>query len=222
MKRAIVLAGSRGIGKGIADSLESMNHKSNQPVVEVIRTSTNELDTSNLASVEAFIDKNPYADILVLNTGGPPSQKFVDITKDDCDKYHNQLFYSFIKILQEVKINDGGYIFLISSYNIKEPDGKLMLSNAYRIAFTSVLKCLSKELAKRNITTVNIAPGPIDTDRIRGLVTDIKALEERLPLGRLGKPKEIGDFVKSIVENEIKYLTGVTINFDGGRSNSLY
>ena len=214
MKKAIVLAGSRGIGKGIADSLEELD-------LDVYRTSTKELDTSNITSVDKFINDYVYTDILVLNTGGPPSQKFEDITKEDCDKYHNQLFYSFFKILQDIHINDGGYIFLISSYNVKEPDGKLLLSNAYRIAFISVLKCLSKDLAKRNITTINIAPGPMDTDRIRGLCKDIPALEKRLPMGRLGTVQEIGNFVKAIVENNIKYLTGVTINFDGGKSNFI-
>ena len=149
MKKAIVLAGSRGIGKGIANSLETLD-------INVIKTSTKELDTSNLDSVDKFISNNPSTDILVLNTGGPPSQKFEDITKEDCDKYHNQLFYSFLKIIQKIKVNKGGYIFLVSSYNIKEPDGKLLLSNAYRIAFVSVLKCLSKELAKQNITTIHI------------------------------------------------------------------
>ena len=215
MKKAIVLAGSRGIGAGIADSLEELD-------LNVVRTSTSDLDTSDISQVEDFIDREVSTDILVLNTGGPPAQKFEDITKEDCDKYHNQLFYSFFNILQKLKINDGGYIFLISSFNIKEPSGKLLLSNAYRTAFTSVLKCLSKELAKRNITTINIAPGPIDTDRIRGLVSNISELEKKLPMGRLGKPKEIGDFIKSIVDNNIKYLTGVTINFDGGKSNSLF
>tara|TARA_R110002012_G_C11648931_1_gene611253 strand:- start:287 stop:934 length:648 start_codon:yes stop_codon:yes gene_type:complete len=215
MKKAIVLAGSRGIGKGIADSLEQLD-------LNVIRTSSKDLDTSNLNDVDNFIKNNSYVDVLVLNTGGPPSQEFKDITEEDCIKYHNQLFYSFFKILQRLYINDGGYIFLVSSFNVKEPNGKLLLSNAYRTAFISVLKCLSKEFAKRNITTINVAPGPIDTDRLRGLVDDMNALSNELPLKRVGNVEEIGTFVKSIIENNIKYLNGVTINFDGGHSNYLF
>ena len=65
MKNAIVLAGSRGIGKGIADSLETLD-------LNVVRTSTTELDTSDISSVDKFIKNNSTTDILVLNTGGPP------------------------------------------------------------------------------------------------------------------------------------------------------
>lgn len=216
MRKALVLAGSRGIGKGIVDRLSLIDD------MEIVYTSSDQLDTSNIDSVDRFISKHPSTDIIVLNTGGPLAQDFHDITEDDCKKYHNQLFYSFLRILQNIKINDGGYIFLISSFNIKEPNEKLMLSNAYRVAFTSVLKCLSKSLAKRNVTTINIAPGPIHTDRITNLVSDLDQFASKLPMGRLGDTSEIGNFVKSIVENNIKYLTGVTINFDGGHSNSLF
>jgi len=43
-----------------------------------------------------------------------------------------------------------------------------------------------------------------------------------LPMKRLGKPEEIGNFVKAIIENDIKYLSGVTINFDGANSNHIF
>ena len=81
---------------------------------------------------------------------------------------------------------------------------------------------MSKEYAQKNISCVNIAPGPINTDRVQELIEDVKEFEKTLPMKRLGEPKEIGDFVKSIVENNIKYLSGVTINFDGANSNYIF
>ncbi len=214
-KKALVLAGSSGIGEAIAKSLKNIS-------VEVHTTSSKELDTSNLDQVKKFIDKQNNTDILVLNTGGPPAKKFFDITEDDWDKYHKQLFLSFAIILQRLKINKDGYIFLISSYNIKEPDSKLILSNSYRVAFTSVLKSLSLHFADDNISCINIAPGPIKTRRLKNLVSDMKAFEEKLPMKRAGKAEEIGDFVSSIINNNIKYLTGVTINFDGAKSKYIF
>jgi len=215
MTKAIVLGGSRGIGKAISDSLKSIN-------LDVIATSKNDLDTSNLDSVLGFIERNKETDILVLNTGGPEPKEFLSITEDDWKYYHNQLFLGFCLLLQKLKINDNGYIFLISSNVIKEPTPKLIISSAYRSAFSSVFKILSKEFANRQISCINIAPGPINTDRTKELIDDIENFAKTLPMKRLGKPQEIGDFVKSIVENNIKYLSGAVINFDGANSNFIY
>ena len=212
MKKAIVIGGSRGIGKTIADSLRSINYN-------VISTSKNDLDTSDLQSVKIFIKSQKETDVLVLNTGGPPSKDFFQITEQDWFTYHNQLFLGFCLLLQKIKVNDGGFIFLITSYLIKEPDPKLILSSSYRLAFTSVFKTISKTFAARNITCINIAPGPIKTSRLSKLVENMDEFESSLPMKRAGDPREIGDFVKSIVENKIKYLNGVVINFDGGISN---
>ena len=215
MKTAIVLGGSRGIGKAIAESLKSID-------CDVVATSKNDLDTSNLESVSSFAEKYKQTDILVLNTGGPEPKEFFSITEDDWNHYHNQLFLGFCSLLQKIKINDNGYIFLMSSNVIKEPNAKLIISSAYRSAFSSVFKILSKEFAKRQISCIKIAPGTIHTDRTKELIDDVDAFAETLPMKRLGKPQEIGDFVKSIVEHDIKYLSGAVINFDGANSNFVF
>ena len=215
MKKAIVLGASRGIGKSISDSLKKLD-------LDVVSLSSNNIDTSNLDSVNRFADENNSADILVLNTGGPPIIEFEKISKEDWEKYHNQLFVGFCTLLQKIKINDGGYVFAITSNVIKEPNSKLIISSAYRAAFSSVFKILSKEFAKRDVSLINIAPGPINTDRTKELVENVEEYANSLPMKRLGKPEEIGNFVSSIVEKDIKYLSGVVINFDGSNSNFIF
>ena len=215
MTKAIVLGGSRGIGKAISDALKTIE-------IDVFAASKKDVDTSDLKSVKKFLEKNTQTDILVLNTGGPVPKPFITITEEDWNLYHNQLFLGFVTILQNIKINDDGYIFLISSNVIKEPNAKLIISSAYRAAFAEVFKVLSKEYAEKNISCVNIAPGPINTDRTKELIENVEEFKKTLPMKRLGEPEEIGNFVKSIVENKIKYLSGVTINFDGANSNYIF
>ena len=215
MTRAIVLGGSRGIGKAISDSLKLIG-------IDVFAASKKDIDTSNLESVNKFLEEHNETDILILNTGGPEPKPFSTITKEDWNKYHNQLFVGFCTILQNIKINDYGYIFLISSNVIKEPNSKLIISSAYRAAFSEVFKVLSKEYAGKNISCINIAPGPINTDRTQELIENVKEFEKTLPMKKLGEPEEIGNFVKGIIENKIKYLSGVTINFDGANSNYIF
>ena len=215
MKKAIILGGSRGIGKAISDSLKKLD-------LEVLSASSTDIDTSDLESVNKFAEKNDVTDILVLNTGGPPIIEFGKITNEDWNKYHNQLFVGFCILLQKIKVNDGGYIFAITSNVIKEPNAKLIISSAYRAAFSSVFKILSKDFASRNISMINIAPGPINTDRTKELVDNVGEYADSLPMQRLGEPEEIGNFVSSIVEKEIKYLSGAVINFDGSNSNFIF
>jgi len=215
LKNGIVLGGSRGIGKAISESLKSIG-------IDVFAASKNDIDTSDLNSVRKFLETHNQTDVLVLNTGGPAPKQFSTITEDDWKLYHNQLFLGFCTILQNIKVNDGGYIFLISSNVIKEPNPKLIISSAYRAAFSEVFKILSKEYAGKNISCINIAPGPINTDRTKELIENVEEFKKSLPMKRLGEPEEIGNFVKAIIENKIKYLSGVVINFDGANSNYIF
>ena len=214
-KKALVLAGSRGIGKAIANALEE------NALLDVDALSSKELDTSDLDACMKLCNHYKSVDVLVLNTGGPPAKNFTDISLNDWNKYHNQLFLGFALILQNIRINDGGFVFLISSYNIKEPDVKLVLSNTYRIASASLLKSLAPSFAEREVSCLNIAPGPMDTDRFNELNSDPIAVGKSFPMKRVGRPKEIGDFVAAIVSKDISYLSGVTINFDGAISKGV-
>ena len=89
MTKAIVLGGSRGIGKAISDSLKTIQ-------IDVFAASKKDIDTSDLNSVKKFLEKNMQTDILILNTGGPVPIPFSTITEDDWNLYHNQLFLGFV------------------------------------------------------------------------------------------------------------------------------
>ena len=86
---------------------------------------------------------------------------------------------------------------MISSNIIKEPNPKLIISSAYRAAFSEVFKVLSKEYAQNNISCINIAPGPINTDRTQDLI---------------GNVKEFAQLAEHIVNNS--YINGETIRLD--------
>jgi len=216
-KKAIILGGSKGIGRAIAKSINSLCN-------EVIACSRKEIDTSNLLSVNNFIKKHKSTDVLLLNSGGPPAIDFKNIEKKQWDKYHNQLFYSFCLILQKLKINNGGYIFYISSLTIKQPSAQLIISTAYRSAFSSVIKSLSHEFLKKNISIINIAPGSFLTPRTLELVgkKNIKKIEKTLPTKKIADPVEIGKFVEYILANKITQLSGNTIFFDGSQSKHIF
>jgi len=213
-RHAIVLGSSRGVGEAIARGLREAG-------IVAPTFSRGDIDTSSPESVESFARRHPSTDVLVLNTGGPPKMDFHEINATDFEKFHQQLFLGFATLLQRITVRDGGYIFLVSSHLIAEPSEKMILSASYRVASWAMIKALSKSLAHRQISTINLALGPILTDRLIKLNPDLEKLQSSLPLKRAGSPDEVGKFVRSIVENDIKYLTGVSVTFDGGLSNHL-
>lgn len=215
-KKGVIIAGSKGIGKAIYESVKDIKN------FQIKHLNSNQLDTSKMDDVKKFVKKNKNLDFLVLNTGGPPAKDFYKISENDFIKSHIQLFYSFTYILQKIKFNRNSHIFLISSSILKEPPPSMILSCSYRTAFLSLFKTFSKINASKGLTCISIAPGAIKTNRIVNLVKDVDAFAETLPMKKLGDPKEIGKFVKFVVEKKITYLNGSHIHFDGGSSNFLF
>lgn len=214
-KKAIVFGGSRGIGKAIAEELQKLG-------LEVIALSNKDLDTADVAAMKKFAQKRQNVDVLVINTGGPSKKDFAEISVEEWEKFHKQLFLGFAVLLQNLKINDGGFIFAVTSAHIKAPHLQLILSNVYRVALTSLLKTLSQLLASRQVSVINVAPDTIATDRLKALVGDTAEFSQSLSMKRLGQPEEIGRFVRAIIENDIKYLSGVTVNFDGDGGKFIF
>ena len=216
--KAIIMGGTSGIGKSIADQLKNICD-------ELIVAGSKEVDTTSIVSVKEFIKKNKKTNILVLNTGGPKDLKFNEINDTDWTENFNRLFLSFSKIIKEIEVQNDGYIFLISSYIIKQPGEELIISSSLRAGFTNLFKSLSIIYAKSKISFINIAPGPIKTKRLERLLKaeniSIENFAKNLPTSQVPAPAEIGLFVQFVIENNIKSFNGVTIPFDSGLLKSI-
>ena len=193
--KAIILGATSGIGKSIAQNLKGTCKK-------VISLGSKDVNTSSLKSVQNFCKKYYGPDVLVLNTGGPPDLNFNKINNELWIENFNKLFLSFSNIIKDVGIKKNGYVFLISSYIIKQPSD-----------------------AKKNIKFINIAPGPIKTQRLINLIKKdgltLKKFEKQIPGKKIPEASEIGKFVKFVVNNKIISLNGNTITFDSNLIKGL-
>lgn len=209
--KAIVLGGTAGIGKSIAENLEKICD-------DVLKLGSKDLDTRSIESVDKFCEIHKNPNILVLNTGGPLDVEFSKIDDATWHESFNRLFLSFSKLIKEIDVKNDGYIFLISSYIIKQPSEELIISSSIRAGFNSLFKSLSYIYAKKNIKFINIAPGPIKTKRLENLLKkekiSLEKFEKEILKSKIPEPSEIGKFVKFVVENKIISLNGTTITFD--------
>ncbi|MEM7008446.1 MAG: SDR family oxidoreductase [Thermodesulfobacteriota bacterium] len=187
--------------------------------------------------VNETINKYSRVDILVNNAGGPPTGEFLDFSLEAWQKAVELNLYSAITFSKEViphmQKNKWGRIINITSYAVKQPVDGLMLSNTVRAGIVGLAKTLSNEFASDNILVNNICPGRIHTDRIIFLANDraqklgkdidqvIEEMGEDVPVGRIGKPEELAALAVFLASEKASYITGTTIQVDGGLTKSL-
>ena len=153
-------------------------------------------------------------------------------TDEDWSAAFNLSFMSTMRMTREavphMRKVGGGRVINITSYSVKEPIAGLVLSNAIRSSVVGMAKTLSRELGRDNILINNVCPGRIDTERAQKLN---KARAERLkkpieevnremaaevPLGRYGTAEETADLIVFLASGRASYITGTTIQIDGG------
>jgi 3-oxoacyl-[acyl-carrier protein] reductase len=243
-RTALVMAASRGIGKGIAGALAregaqvAISSRSEDALgaaageiggqVRTFVADTDDLDRLRRLPGEVAEELGPI-EILVANTGGPPGGGALDNSLEDWDQAFRSLVLAPRVLIGEVlpgmRERRWGRIVNVSSSSIREPIGGLTLSNANRLAALGLLETLAEEVAGDGITVNTVATGMFATDRLADRHGSLEAAEaaarERIPAGRLGQPEEYGDLVAFLCSERAAYLTGAVIPLDGGLLRSV-
>lgn len=189
-------------------------------------------------AVRTAVERWGTVDIAVSNVYGPPSQgkPFEEVTEEEWFQAYQQqvmhVVYVTAAVLPYMKKNRWGRLINISSTSAKEPPREAMLitGTTVRPAVIGLQKSLSYELAEYGITVNNVIPGSVDTDRLRRekqTLTDYRgkisiAQLDNIPMKRLGRPDEIGSVIVLLASERSSYVTGVTVQVDGGRIKSLF
>lgn len=176
-------------------------------------------------------------DLLFTNSGGPPAGPAVSFDDAAWQGASELLVFSVIRMVRAVVPSmverGGGAILVSTSASVKEPIPNLGLSTVMRASVSALSKTLALELASKNIRVNQIIPGRIDTDRVReldeinarnaGISTDQQKTRAAasIPLGRYGAIDEYGRAAAFLLSDAARYITGATLQVDGGQIHSV-
>jgi len=253
---AIVTGSSQGIGKAIASglaqegarvSISARNEKQLNETAKEIRLATGaELfvvptDLTREDDIRRLVARTAEAfgriDILVNNTGGPPSAAFLETSEDHWRNAVDLLLVSVVtaslEVVPHMQEHIWGRIINMTSFAAKQPAERLVLSNTLRAGILGLSKTLANELAQYGILVNAVCPGWTMTKRVEELAKTqakssgktpeemIKGWESQIPLRRLAQPYEIADLVVFLASERASYITGAVIQVDGGHTKGL-
>jgi 3-oxoacyl-[acyl-carrier protein] reductase len=231
---ALVTIGARG-AQALEKTAQEIRQATRSRVLAVPTDVTKAEDVE--AIVTATVREFGRIDILVNNAGGPPAGKFESFGDAQWQAAFELDLLSTVRIvrlvLPHMRKTGSGRIITIVSTSVKQPIDGLLLSNAIRSGVVGLAKTLSVELAPDNITVNNVCPGRFLTDRLRQVYINervqqgaseeavLKEMAQDVPMGRVGKPEELGALVAFLASQQAAYITGTTIQVDGGLVRSL-
>ena len=256
-KTALVTASSRGLGKAIALQLsrEGANvaicareretlFRAKKEIEEraggQIFAQTADVTVNDQVKklIKHVIDKFSTLDILVCNSGGPPSGMADDFGVDDYREGLELNLLSTVNLCYQavphMKKQNWGRIVNLTSVSAKQPIESLILSNTARAGVLGFSKSLSSQLAPFGITVNSVCPGYTRTERVEELAKSFEEagkgsvqefyrnIEKIIPMGRLGRPYELAAAVVFLCSEAASYITGVALQVDGGFIKSIF
>lgn len=237
----IVTGGSRGLGRAAADALvaEGARVVVSARDADAVQRAADELGDAAIGVAADNADANaPHRlieaaresfgriDGALISVGGPPGGATADMTDDQWRSAFESVFLGAVRLANEVAaaVGEGGSIAFILSSSVRVPLPGLSISNGLRPGLAGVAKTMANELGPRGVRINSLIPGSIATDRLRDIAAmkgqdydEVRrATEARIPLRRYGEPEEMGRVAAFVLSPAASYITGSTINVDGG------
>jgi 3-oxoacyl-[acyl-carrier protein] reductase len=240
---ALVTGASAGIGRGIAAELaaegarvavSSRSRERIEAAAADIGATAFVFDSADLDAVPALLGDVAQAlgpiDILVCNTGGPPSDPNpLAFRREQWEQAYRTLVLAPMALVEGalpgMRERGFGRVVNVVSTSVREPIGDLMLSNAHRASMITAFKTLARAVAGDGVTLNSVLPGRIATQRIfeRGASPEAAEADaaRQVPAGRLGTVEEMGAAAAFLCSARAGYITGETLTVDGGLTRSV-
>lgn len=250
-KRALVAGASRGLGYAAARGLAlegarvAINSRDAQSINSAAQKLAEETGADILPLPGDVTDPQvPFSlvgqvadalggiDLLVTNSGGPPSGKFEEMDDETWQLAVELSLLSHVRLIKAalpyLRQSDAASVLTITSYSVKQPIPYLVLSNSVRAATVGLTKTLALELGADGVRFNSILPAWTETERVTELMehrakVNGTSLEEEMskqaqasPLGRMGKPEEFANAAVFLLSPAASYITGVMLPVDGG------
>ena len=252
-RSAILLGSSRGLGRACAESLarEGVRLVINGRTEEDVQTTVADLvqkfgvdvvgvagDSTNPDVQLELLSACAEPDIVLLNGQGPPPKPFDKVEEADWESALAQTLIAPLAFVQRVlpgmKERNFGRIVVVSSAMVKSPHSMMNLSIGSRLGLIGVLKSVSKDVVRHNVTINQLLPERFDTDRQQKMAQvamkmlgityeEARAQQvESIKAGRLGQPHEFGDACAFLCSAQAGYISGQNIQLDGGSYEGVF